>query len=259
MTTNNPQDSYEQLKRKNRRRLVGAAVMVAAAGVLLLMVLKQKDRPGTPTQEVVLTGLNMPASEPASSAPAPSMAVASDDNASDLAPGAVLEPQPLPDNGDTASTAVAVPPLGSVATAVTPPEKPDSKPPEHKAVAAAPKAAPRSEPRPTVKAVPKPAPKLTPQDILNNKAATPAKPAAGNATGGGKALIQVGAFTNEQQARAVQQKLAAAGVRTQISQSQTSKGELYRVRTGAYASRAQAEQNLSRIRAQGLDGMIIGQ
>lgn len=85
--------------------------------------------------------------------------------------------------------------------------------------------------------------KSDPQAILNGKA------------GGGKAIIQAGAFTALQQA---QQKLANAGISAHISEADTSKGKVYRVRTGAYPSRAAADAALAKIRAQGLDGMVIG-
>ena len=117
----------------------------------------------------------------------------------------------------------------------------------------------------------KPSAKLTPQEILNNKAAgqvsggnnsqTAAKPADPQAIldgkTGGKAQVQVGAYASEQQAKAVQQKLAAAGVNTSISASETSKGTVYRVRTATFDNRAQAEQTLQKIQAQGLGGMVV--
>lgn len=88
--------------------------------------------------------------------------------------------------------------------------------------------------------------KSDPQAILNGKA------------GGGKAIIQAGAFTALQQAQQAQQKLANAGISAHISEADTSKGKVYRVRTGAYPSRAAADAALAKIRAQGLDGMVIG-
>ena len=55
------------------------------------------------------------------------------------------------------------------------------------------------------------------------------------------------------------QKLADAGVSAHVSESETSKGTVYRVRTGSYPNRAAANQALAKIRQQGLDGMVIGQ
>ena len=73
-----------------------------------------------------------------------------------------------------------------------------------------------------------------------------------------RTIIQVGAYTTEAQAKLVQQKLAAIGINCSISSGQTSKGTLYRVRSGIYNSRALALQNLNKIQAAGLNGMVIG-
>lgn len=98
---------------------------------------------------------------------------------------------------------------------------------------------------------------------MKNHSASSAKKhsaiAANEDKAAGKALVQVGAYTSEQQARSVQQKLAVAGINAHISQSQTSKGTLYRVRTGTYANRHQAQQGLSKVQGAGLDGLVIGQ
>ncbi|MBI0158610.1 MULTISPECIES: SPOR domain-containing protein [unclassified Snodgrassella] len=112
--------------------------------------------------------------------------------------------------------------------------------------------------------------KLTPQQILENKAAgTVSKNSAsgqnrGNATSSNnkpsleRTVIQIGAYTTEAQANLVQQRLAVAGVTTSISKSQTSKGTLYRVRSQVYNNRSQALQNLDKVHAAGLDGLVIG-
>ncbi|AHN28946.1 putative tetrapac protein [Snodgrassella alvi wkB2] len=112
--------------------------------------------------------------------------------------------------------------------------------------------------------------KLTPQQILENKAAgTVSKNSAsgqnrGNATSSNnkppveRTVIQIGAYTTEAQANLVQQRLSVAGVTTSISKSQTSKGTLYRVRSQVYNNRSQALQNLDKVHAAGLDGLVIG-
>lgn len=110
--------------------------------------------------------------------------------------------------------------------------------------------------------------KLTPQQILENKAAklsmvppaTNQTPSTAVANSGPleRTVIQVGAYTTEAQAKLVQQKLAAIGIASNISSGQTSKGTLFRVRTGIYNSRAQALQNLNKIQAAGMNGMVIG-
>lgn len=116
--------------------------------------------------------------------------------------------------------------------------------------------------------------RLTPQQILENKAAAAVSrkstteqsrnnkaPVA--ATNNSKdaverTVIQIGAYTTEAQANLVQQRLAVAGVPVSITTSQTSKGTLYRVRSRVYNSRSQAMQNLDKVQAVGLDGLVIG-
>lgn len=112
--------------------------------------------------------------------------------------------------------------------------------------------------------------KLTPQQILENKAAgTVSKNSASGQNRGSttssnnkpsveRTVIQIGAYTTEAQANLVQQRLAVAGVTTSISKSQTSKGTLYRVRSQVYNNRSQALQNLDKVHAAGLDGLVIG-
>ncbi|PIT12361.1 hypothetical protein BGI32_10375 [Snodgrassella alvi] len=113
--------------------------------------------------------------------------------------------------------------------------------------------------------------KLTPQQILENKAAahvikkpvsnqnhTSAATTSNSKAAVERTVIQIGAYTTEAQANLVQQRLAVAGVPTSISASQTSKGTLYRVRSRVYNSRNQAMQNLDKVRAVGLDGLVIG-
>lgn len=110
--------------------------------------------------------------------------------------------------------------------------------------------------------------KLTPQQILENKAANlsmvspatnkVAKTVTTNSVPKERTIIQVGAYTTEAQAKIVQQKLAAIGITSNISSGQTSKGTLFRVRSSIYNSRELAVQNLNKIQAAGMSGIVIG-
>ncbi|WP_373746276.1 SPOR domain-containing protein [Neisseria dentiae] len=103
------------------------------------------------------------------------------------------------------------------------------------------------------------------QDALNNKSAQASveksdpktilegKPASK------KAIIQAGAYSNRDQAKQMQQKLADAGVSAYITEVETSKGKVYRVRTGHYPDRETAGKALERLRKKGADGIVIGQ
>ena len=105
--------------------------------------------------------------------------------------------------------------------------------------------------------------RLSPEDILNNRAAD-------HVTGNGKAadnqpaqterrmVIQVGAYTTEEQARAVQKRLADAGVSAYVAPPANKGGNaLYRVRTGSYPNRQAAGQAMGKIKSQGLDGILL--
>lgn len=110
--------------------------------------------------------------------------------------------------------------------------------------------------------------KLTPQQILENKAAkrsnvTPAPKQllsipVTNTAPVERMVIQVGAYTTEAQAKVIQQRMANIGIATNISYDQTTKGTLFRVRSGVYNSRTQALKNLEKIQATGLNGFVVG-
>ncbi|MDO4693125.1 MAG: SPOR domain-containing protein [Eikenella sp.] len=105
---------------------------------------------------------------------------------------------------------------------------------------------------------------LSPEEILNNRAARQAAPGRSNPqdilngrSEPRRTVIQVGAYTSEEQARAVQKRLADAGVSAYVAPSESNGNRLYRVRTGSYPSAAAADQALGKIKAQGLDGMLL--
>lgn len=101
------------------------------------------------------------------------------------------------------------------------------------------------------------------QDALNNKSTSTAEKSDPKAILEGKAntkaIIQIGAYSSRRQAQQMQQKLADAGVSTYVSETETSKGKVYRVRTGHYPNREAAGKALEKIRQKGADGMVIGQ
>ncbi|EGY52108.1 SPOR domain-containing protein [Neisseria shayeganii] len=105
---------------------------------------------------------------------------------------------------------------------------------------------------------------LSPEEILNNRAARQAESGRSDPqdilngrSEPRRTVIQVGAYTSEEQARAVQKRLADAGVSAYVAPSESNGNRLYRVRTGSYPSAAAANQALGKIKAQGLDGMLL--
>jgi DedD protein len=75
--------------------------------------------------------------------------------------------------------------------------------------------------------------------------------------GGVKYRIQVAAYSDANKAQNIVNKLKAAGIRVNSEKITTNKGELTRVRVGPYASRADAEAALKKMRAQGVNGMLV--
>ncbi len=99
---------------------------------------------------------------------------------------------------------------------------------------------------------------LSPQEILNGKT-TQGKSATSNQSKSGKVVIQVAALSSEEKANVVKQQLSQAGVNAFLVKSETTQGQIIRVRVGPYNDRAQAEKVLALINQQGHQGIIVSQ
>ena len=83
--------------------------------------------------------------------------------------------------------------------------------------------------------------------------AAASKPAAANVG----FAVQLGAFSNAAEANAMRDKLRAGGFSAFVEQVKTDKGVLSRVRVGPVASRADADNLKSQVKAKaGIDGMV---
>lgn len=155
------------------------------------------------------------------------------------APAAPPTPAPAAAAGN--SSASAAPAAGTVKTEALPPEP----------VAAAPQA-----PKPTT---PKPEPKPAPAKPEPAAAAAPkavAAPAAPAASSVGFA-VQLGAFSQANEANALRDKVRAAGFSAFVEQVRTDKGTLSRVRVGPVANRAEAENLKAQVASKvGVAGMV---
>lgn len=72
-----------------------------------------------------------------------------------------------------------------------------------------------------------------------------------------KASVQVGAFSDLERARQAQQKLRSLNYSSHIEEVQTRKGKLYRVQTGTFPNRQEAELAAGKIKGRGLGNMIV--
>lgn len=77
---------------------------------------------------------------------------------------------------------------------------------------------------------------------------------AGNASA--RFVVQIGAFSQDDKVREVRQQAERGGLKTHTQVVDTPQGKRTRVRLGPYASRAEAEQALVKLKLVGLDGNV---
>ena len=83
--------------------------------------------------------------------------------------------------------------------------------------------------------------------ILENGAAPPTKPV----------VIQVAAFGTHEKAQELQDKLAAAGLKSYTQKITTTSGEVIRVRLGPFAHHEDAEKAKEKLSKLGLSGTLV--
>jgi DedD protein len=116
----------------------------------------------------------------------------------------------------------------------------------------APAAPVKEEPQaPAITAAPKPAP----QKPAKAESAKPAAQAVSK-PGSAKYVIQVIALADADKAKQLQEKIAAAGVKSYTEVVKTVKGDVTRVRAGPFDDRKAAEKAQERLKAIGLSGNI---
>lgn len=219
-----------------KQRLIGAAVLVALAMIFLPMLLQGPDvgepdaaqvplsMPDAPEQEFETRELPLAVPQPAGEGPVlggPSAPATDDPNAvatvdvdGDAAPRVDA---PLPEPADPSE------PLQAVDAASGQP------------LAAAPEPEPESEPEPAAEAAP----------------AAAAGPMPASAAGG-RYAVNVGSFSNLANARALADKLRAAGLPVTSESVDINGKPAMRLRVGPYAERTVAEA--ARLRAEGVSG-----
>ena len=72
-------------------------------------------------------------------------------------------------------------------------------------------------------------------------------------------VVQLGAFSNMENAKQRQAKLAALGIRFYTSTLSTPSGDKLRVRAGPYASRQEAEKIQEKLKAGGIQDGIVAE
>ena len=256
--------SVEVLRKRARHRLMGASVLVLLGVVIFPLLFDTQPRPVAVDIPIEIPGKNSvkPLVVPAPVVSAAPAAEAAPSPAEKVAAAASLSPK------EEIFTSKSAPSLVLPASAAIKKEaKPEPKR-ETKADVAA-----ESKPpiKPAVKAEAKLAAKPAATDgdaarataLLNGAGAgEPAKPAtaepkAAAAEAKGRMVVQVGAFAESAKADETRQKLEKAGLKTYTQVAETKDGKRIRVRVGPFASRAEAEKAVNKIRSLDLPVAIL--
>ena len=247
--TPGPNENIEVVRRRARHRLIGAVVLVLVAVVGFPLLFDTQPRPVAVGTPIVIPDrqntapLASQAPVPESQAPAKPL----------LAPAKALPPQAGLDPREqvvkpetatekpTAALEKANPPtIAPVAPQVVAPALPVAKP-QTKAPA------PEKADKPSPVAKPK-------DDGLKAKALLEGKTVE---AAGDRMVIQVGAFSDPAKVREVRRKLEQAGLKT-YTQVVTNDGKsTTRIRVGPFASRAEADKVVARIRKLDLPAAVL--
>jgi DedD protein len=207
-----------ELKRRGRRRLIGGATIALLMVVFLPMIFDSEPRrEGSDKEEIALT---VPAKEGLPPLPPPAP----------VAPAPKAEPAAA----EPAKTA-------AVASAAAPPAKaevklqPSSAKPEHRPAQAAPSPA-------------KPETRI--QDVRQTQPVADAKNKEGFA-------VQLGAFSDPENLKQLQAKMAAANISVYTEELKTTSGTSTRLRTGPYKTREQADKVLVQVKNAGVEGKVV--
>jgi DedD protein len=82
-------------------------------------------------------------------------------------------------------------------------------------------------------------------------------PAASAPAGGGRYVVQVGAYTDAATLREVRAKVEKLGLKTYTQTVETEAGPRTRVRVGPYATRQEAESASGKLKGAGLPGNVL--
>ena len=222
-----PAEEVQRARTRARQRLIGAVVLlgVGIIGFPLLFETQPRPIPVDVTIEIprkdAVPPLQLPGSGPRASGEVTVAPTASrPPSSATVETPAPIEPPPT----TAAAPASAVP----AATPVAAPAAPVAAPP-----------APR--PAPPVAAAP---------------AKVPSPPPAAT-EGGGRFVVQVGAFADRGAAERTRERVERLGLKTYTQVITTAEGERTRVRVGPFASRDEADKAAARLQSAGLSPAVL--
>ena len=256
--------SVEVMRKRARHRLMGASVLVLLGVVIFPLLFDTQPRPVAVDIPIVIPGKN---SVKPLTVPAPVVATA---------PAVEAAPALAPAEKVAAAASLSSKEeifTSKPATALSPPASNAIKKeaqPELKREARADAVAEGKPPaKPPVKADARPGPTPAVTDgeaaravALLNGAGELAKPATAEPKTAApetkaRMVVQVGAFAESAKADETRQKLEKAGLKTYTQVAETKDGKRIRVRVGPFASRAEAEKAVNKIRSLDLPVAIL--
>jgi DedD protein len=226
-----------------KERLIGAAVLVAL-GVWLIPWVLDGPEPEAPDPA---TALNLPVPDEPLPVRRQTLRVGEGADTAD-APQAEAEPPPELPPAPLEPRALELPPPAlprqTDAEPVAEAAKPPAPPPVSTPPAETPVETARTAERPPA-AAPAPAPRAAPQ---------PPAPAAAAA---GDWVVQLGSFSEEENARRLAQRVSTFGYKPQIASYRASGRTMYRVRVGPHATRGEAQAAASALSAHGFVAQVV--
>jgi DedD protein len=234
-------DAVQSARTRARQRLIGAIVLVVAGVIGFPLVFETQPRP---------IPLDIPIEIPRrDGAPALVMPAARRPAAPAAASGVVAPRDDVITEAKVDAGKEMPPPAASGAAAPAPakPASPAAETP--KKIAEARPAPPAAAP------VPSPAPAA---DAARAKALLEgSEPAKEAKEGGGRFVLQVGAFADAAAARDTRAKVEKLGLKTYTQVVETSSGSRTRVRVGPFGSRDEADKALAKTRDAGISAVVL--
>jgi len=273
----NAEQIVDEMKRKARRRLVGAVVLALGAAIVLPLLLEKEPRPLgddvsvriPPVDESKfvnrLTGKSgdakaLPKAETKVISAAPGKSEVKPDVPAESAPASPPAPQPVAATDAPAPKKAVTeaeqrvsapspisPPKADAKGAAAPEAKSETRPAAKAETKPAAPTESSSDPKPALAAV-NPAPAAMSDAASTASAATPAKSDG--------FVVQLAAFADDKGANALANKLKRGGYAAYVQPVETSRGTLWRVRVGGYASKPEADAARVTLKGEGYNGII---
>jgi len=279
-------DAMREVRARARTRLMGATVLLLVGVIGFPLLFETQPRPVPVDLPIEIPARNAPgvvdasshagaratAAVHAASVPAPD-AVSYDARAAAPAPASAAASQeggkqafaaPATDAARTSDVppdkaAFVAPSMGGKGGAAKPPARPEKLEKTEKAdkSASTATAAVAAASRPALHAagpvLPPPVAKAPSAALLAGASAD--KPS--EAAGGGRFVVQVGAFLDDSKVREARNKVEKLGMKTYTQPVETPTGKRVRVRIGPYATKAEADKAAAKIKAEGQQAVVL--